>query len=550
MCIQSKKIRSPGDLEGKLENGSVLNEQSLSVPTETTHRGIKSRHAQMLAIGGTIGTGLFVGSGQALNRAGPAMLLAGYITISILVYGMITATTEMSSYLPVTGCSMAHYGTRFVSKSLGFAMGWLYWYSFGILIAYEITAASLVIDYWPNSVPTAVWITIMLVVIVSLNILPVRFYAETEFWFASLKVFTIIGLLILSFILCVGGGPDHDRLGFRYWKDPGPAKEYLTSGSGGYFSGYLYVTTFSVFAFNFAPELLVLTAGEMQDPQTNLPKAAKRYFYRLITFYILGSLAVGVICSSNAPGLTNETGSAASPWVIAIKAAGIHSLDSVINAVIITSAWSSGNSYLYMSSRTLYSLAMSGSAPKVFTRCNRWGLPYYAVFVSSLFTLLAYMNINSNASAVFNWLINLTNTAGFTSWVCCCIIYLRFRKARIAQEVDLSTLPYLSITQPWMAWVCMVLFSLLCLCNGFYVFFPGHWSVSSFLTAYLGLPIFLSIYLAHRIYHYKDPWAHKSESVDLHTGLEFVRALAPEVNESAKDSKRLNLWKRVKLLWD
>lgn len=477
------------------------------------------------------------------------MLFAGYITISLLVYGMVTATSEIASYLPVTGCSMAYYGARFVSRSLGFAMGWLYWYSFGILIAYEITAAALVINYWPNSVHIAVWITIMLVVIVGLNSLPVRFYAETEFWFASLKVFTIIGLLIFSFVLCVGGGPDHDRLGFSYWKDPGAAKHYLAPGSAGYFCAYLYVTTFSVFAFNFAPELLVITAGEMQNPRKNLPKAAKRYFYRLIAFYILGSLAVGIICSSNAPGLTNGTGSAASPWVIAIKTAGVRGLDSVINAVIITSAWSSGNSYLYMSSRMLYSLAVSGNAPKIFTRCNRWGLPYYAVAVSALFSLLAYLNVANNTSAVFNWLINLTNTAGFTSWICCCIIYLRFRKARNEQGLHKSMLPYNSFTQPWMAYVCMVSFAILLLCNGFYVFFPSQWSVSSFLTAYIGLPIFLVIYFSHRIYFYKDRWAHRPGDVDLQSGLDAVRSLAQEASQAESAAKR-RWWHQVKVLWE
>ncbi|CAI7563859.1 unnamed protein product [Penicillium pancosmium] len=552
MTVSSEKQDITRDVEASLGD-DPLKGQILPVNEGSTHRGIKSRHAQMLAIGGTIGTGLFVSSGQALQLAGPAMLLAGYTTISILVYGMITATAEMSSYLPVTGCSMAYYGSRFVSQSLGFAMGWLYWYSFGILIAYEITAASLVINYWPNSVPIGVWITIMLIVIVGLNFCPVRYYAETEFWFASLKVFMIIGLLLLSFILFWGGGPDRQRLGFHYWKDPGAAKEYLVGGSGGYFCAYLYVTTFSVFAFNFAPELLVITAGEMQDPQANLPRAAKRYFYRLVIFYIGGTLAVGVICSSNASGLTNGTGSAASPWVIAIKNASIHGLDSVVNAVIITSAWSSGNSYLYMSSRVLYSLAISKNAPAIFTRCNRWGVPYVSVSVCSIFALLAYLNLSNNTSEVFDWLINLTNTAGFTSWVCCSIIFLRFRAACKAQGILLSSLPYHSITQPWMAWLCLFTFAILCLCNGFTVFFPGHWSVSSFLTAYLGLPVFLAIYFGHRVYSYKHPWAYKPEDVDLHSGLDSVRELSmgrDTVNEDVEISRSTRWLNKVKVLWE
>lgn len=512
-----------------------------------THRGIKSRHAQMIAIGGTIGTGLFVGSGQALAVAGPAFLFLAYCIICILVYGIVTATTEISSYLPTSGCSMAFYGSRFVSKSLGFAMGWLYWYSFGIIVAYEITAAGIVISYWPNNVPIAVWITIMLLVIAALNFFPVRVYGETEFWFASLKVFMIIGLLILSFILFWGGGPSRDRLGFRYWQHPGATKEYLVDGAAGRFCAFLYVLVFSVFSFNFAPELLVITAGEMQNPRKNLPIAAKRYFYRLIIFYIGGVFAIGVICNSNAKGLTNGgAGAAASPWVIAIKDAGIHGLDSVVNAVIITSAWSSGNSYLYMSSRSLYSLAVAGNAPRIFTRCNRWGVPYYAVGASSCFAFLAYLNCSSNASVVFNWFINLTNTAGFTSWVCCCIIFLRFRKACAAQNVKVS---YQSRVQPYMAWVSMVSFGLLLLLNGFSVFFPGEFTASSFLTAYIGLPIFLCIYAGHRLYSWKkESWFVTPTEMDLQTGIDEVEAI--EIVSELSSLKSHTWLSEIKALWE
>jgi amino acid transporter len=169
----------------------------------------------MIAIGGSIGTGLFVGSGQVLSIAGPGFLLAAYSLMSFFVYGVVTAVIEISTFLPVSGCSMAYYCNRYVSSSLGFALGWLYFYSFGIIVAYEITAASIVINFWPNNVHIAVWITIMLLVIVALNFSPVGVYAETEFWFASIKIIMITGLLLLSLIIMLGGGPNHDRLGFR-----------------------------------------------------------------------------------------------------------------------------------------------------------------------------------------------------------------------------------------------------------------------------------------------------------------------------------------------
>ncbi|KAF9893680.1 hypothetical protein FE257_009848 [Aspergillus nanangensis] len=512
-----------------------------------TQRGIKSRHAQMLAIGGAIGTGLFVGTGQALAIGGPGPLLLSYCIICMMAYGIFTATGEMSSYLPVPGCSIAYFANRFVSKSLGFAMGWLYWYSFSIITAYGVTAAALVINYWPNNVPIAVWISVMLFVIVGLNLLPVRYYGETEFWFASLKVFMILGLLILSVVLCLGGGPNHQRLGFHYWNDPGPWKEYLVSGASGRFCSFLYVICFSVFSFVFAPELFVIAAGEMKRPRKNLPTAMKRCFYRLVIFYVLGVIAIGVICDSNAQGLTNGgEGASASPWTIAIKEAGIKGLDSVINAVIITSAWSSGNSYLYMATRSLYSLSMAGNAPRVFSNCTKWGIPYNALLASCTIALLAYMSCGSGSSAVFNWFVSLTNMAGFISWSCVGIIYHRFRGACRAQGVNV---PYRSKFQPYLAYFDSSMSALLCLCNGFDNFFPGRWSVSSFLTSYVGLPIFLCIYFSHRIYTHLEPWSIPLGNIDLHTDLSEI--IAMEEEEEANEPVRRSGWKaRMKVIWD
>ncbi|EHL03160.1 putative proline-specific permease [Glarea lozoyensis 74030] len=438
---------------------------------ETTKRGLKARHAQMIALGGTIG--------------GPAFILVAYIILSILVLFVVTGITEVAAYLPVSGGTMSYYGHRNVSNSLGFAMGWLYFYSLGILVPYEITAAGLVIDYWNSPVNIGVWITIFIIVIVGLNTLPVQFYGETEFWFASLKVFMMIGLLVLSFILFWGGGPNQQ------------------SGGTGTFIAFWKVIVLSAFPFTFAPELLVVTGGEMKSPRRNLPIAAKRYFYRLvcsrgmfcklrasvaiqseighylllerpIVFFYIGSvLAIGIISPFNAAALTDGgVGAKSSAFVVGIQEAGISGLGSVINAIIITSAWSSGNSFLYMSSRSLYSLAVAGNAPKIFTKCTKGGVPYMAVAAASLFSPLAYLNCANSGSIVFAWFVNLTNTSGFISWICCCIVYIRFRKATVVQNLPREAIPYRSIVQPYGAWIAMVAFIILTLINGFDVFFP------------------------------------------------------------------------------
>ena len=179
--------------------------------------------------------------------------------MTALVFCVVTAITEVAAYLPVHGASMAYYGNRYVSRSMGFALGYLYWYALGILVPYEITAAGLVIDYWNNPVNIAVWMTVMLIVIVALNFLPVRFYGETEFWFAGTKVIMMVGLLILSFVLFWGGGPEPSRLGFRYWQHPGAANEYIREGGIGLFISFWSTLVSSVFPFVFAPELIIVT---------------------------------------------------------------------------------------------------------------------------------------------------------------------------------------------------------------------------------------------------------------------------------------------------
>jgi amino acid transporter len=474
----------------------------------------------MIAIGGAIGTSLFLGTSQVLRVGGPAFLLISYGILSILVYGIVTGIAEVATYLPVAGGTMSYYGNKYVSRSLGFAMGYLYWYSLGILVPYELVASTLLIDFWNPPVNPAVWITVILVIIVVLNFLPVRFFGEAEFWSAGMKVVLIIGLIFLSIVLFFGGGPNHDRLGFRYWKDPGPVNTYLEEADIGRFIALLQSFVLASFAFVLAPEQLIVTAGEMQSPRQNLPRAARRYFWRLIILFMPTVIGIGVVCPSNDPSLS-ASGTASSPFVIAIRNAGIPVLDSIVNALILLSACTAGNAFLYSASRNLYSLAISGNAPAIFRRCNNYGLPYFAVAASTSFSPLAYLSLSSTSLTVFNWLINITNSAGFISWICCGAIYFRYQKAIEFHGLES---PYRSRSQPWGMWVGTIGAVFLMLINGFQVFLPGQWSVGDFLTAYIGMPVFLAIYLGHRSYCRHDAWFIEPSDINMTEGLDEVLA--------------------------
>ncbi|CAG9982831.1 unnamed protein product [Clonostachys byssicola] len=520
-----------------------------------TRREIKTRHAQMLAIGGSIGTNLFIGVGQVLAVGGPGLLLLAFGLMAIFVYGMVTLICELGSFVPVPGNSMSALGSRFISRSMGFAMGWLYFYSFAIIVAYELAAMVIIIDYWPNNINPAVWISVGFIFFLVLNLCPVGVYGESEFWFTLVKIIMATGLLLLSLVLMLGGGPTHDRLGYRYWYDPGAVKSYIVDGAGGRFTAFLYIWVYSGFSFFFAPEQLILASGEMVNPRKNLPSASRRFFFRLVFFYVLGAAAVGVICPSNAPGLTSGAGNAdASPWVIAISSAGIDVLPSIINAGILTAALSAGNAYLYMSSRALFSLATVGDAPKVFTRCTSWGIPLYAILASSCFGFLGFLVLNTEAGQVFNWFISITNTAGYTSWIACCVIYFRFRKACAEKGV---TPPYRSAIQPYAARICIVVFSILLLCNGFTVFYPGRFTASGFLTTYIGIPIFAALWLGHKFTAGRhDPWWLSISDIDLVTGVaqadaeaEMWNALEKEREDSKSANKWTNPFNKVRALW-
>ncbi|CAI6096237.1 unnamed protein product, partial [Clonostachys chloroleuca] len=281
----SKPIKGTSPNE-TTSTSSVMRGEVDSTPNQNTEtkRGLISRHAQMIALGGTIGTGLCVGSGQ---------------------------------------------------------------YIFAITVPGEINVTALIIDYWNPPVHNAVWLTIVGAVIILCNCLPVRVYGETEFWHASTKVIGILGLLIMAVVLFFGGRPNHDPLYLRYWGNPGPVNACLVEGAVDNLAAFIGCTTFSVYAFGFASELLVITGGEMESPRRNIPKATMRYFYRLITFYILGAFVIGIIVPSNNNDLLSPgSGAAASPWAIGARDAGIKALDSAINAVIVLSVWSAGNSYL------------------------------------------------------------------------------------------------------------------------------------------------------------------------------------------------------------
>lgn len=331
------------------------------------------------------------------------------------------------------------------------------------------------------------WITIILVVIVLINIGPVQIYGETEFWFACMKVLTLLGLIFLGLVLMLGGGPDHDRLGFRYWKSPGAMRSYIAAGAAGRFLGVYHILSNAAFAYG-GIEQLAIAAGETKNPTQSIPKAIRRVFWRILIFYVLGAFMVGILVPYNNPNLLTGSGIAASPWVIAIQNASIPVLPSLINAVIITSASSAANAQLYSGSRYLYALAAHGQAPKIFLRTTKHGVPLFAVAATGSVALITYITVSSTGAQVFQWFSNLVSIAYLITWTAICFAYTRFRKAMDYHKIPSSDQHFVAPFRQYIAWSGFCFFSIVIFFNGFAVFTEGHWDIRTFITSYIGLP--------------------------------------------------------------
>ncbi|KAF2397984.1 amino acid permease Dip5 [Trichodelitschia bisporula] len=488
------------------------------------HRGLKARHITMIAIGGAIGTGLIIGTGSALAKAGPGSILISYTLVGLLVYVVMCGLGEMAAWLPM-GEGFAGYATRFCDPALGFALGYTYWFKYIIITPNQLTAAALVIQYWvpPEKVNPGVFITVFLVVIVTINYFGVRWFGEFEFWLSSIKIVIICGLIILSLVLALGGGPDHDRKGFRYYKNPGAFRAYIKTGETGKFLGFWSSMITAVFAY-LGTELVGVTAGEAQNPRKTIPRAIKLTFFRILFFYVLSVFLLGLIVPYNSPDLifankVTTSSASASPFVVAVKLAGIKSLPGILNACILLFVFSASNSDLYIGSRTLYGLASQGKAPAFLARTDRRGVPVYALGVCALFCCLAYMNVAKDSRQVFGYFVNLVTIFGLLTWISILISHICFVRARRAQGVADTQLAYVAPFGQIGSYIALFFCIVIALTKNFNVFTKGSYGSfdkKNFVTGYLGIPIYLALIFGYKLWY--RPERVRPETADLWSG--------------------------------
>ncbi|KAF2757247.1 amino acid permease [Pseudovirgaria hyperparasitica] len=506
-------------------------------------RRLKGRHLQMIAIGGSIGTGLFVGTGSALAAGGPASLIIAYGIIGIMMYCTVQALGEMAVLFPVAG-SFSAYSTRFLDPAWGFAMGWNYAFQWLVVLPLEIVAASLTIEFWNHGrINSNAWVAIFLFLVVVINLFGVKGYGEAEFVFSIVKVTAIIGFIILGIILNIGGGPDGTYIGNRYWRDPGG----LHNG----FKGVCSVFVTAAFAFA-GTELVGLAAAETANPRKSLPTAVKQVFWRITLFYIVSLVLVGLLVPYNDPRLLHGKSSAdasASPFVIAIQNAGIEGLPSVMNVVIMIAVLSVGNSAVFGSSRTLAALAEQGQAPRFLAYIDRKGRPIVSIGIAVALGLLAFLAGTNKQENAFDWMIAISGLSSIFTWGSICLAHIRFRKGWQVQGHSLDELAFHSQPGTLGSWLGFIINVLILIAQFWVGIAPvGYESMSSsdlareFFQLYLAVPIVLLFYIPYKLI-YRTPFV-RSHSMDLHTGIRELN-LAELIQEERREMAAWPRWKKV-----
>ncbi|KAH3682582.1 hypothetical protein WICPIJ_006457 [Wickerhamomyces pijperi] len=501
------------------------NDNTSNVTIESTHRTLTARNLHLIAIGGSIGTGLFVTISSGLVNGGPLSLFLAFSIWTCVIFTITASIGEMVSFLPISSPFIQMAG-RCVDEAFEVIVGFNYFIMISVYIPFEITAVNGMVHFWRDDYSPAITFCLQIFIYTLLNTMAVKWFGESEFYLSVGKVILAVGLIFFTFITMVGGNPQHDAFGFRYWNNPGPMVALYTTGGMGRFHGFMAALNKACFTIT-GPEYLSMIAGEAgQETRKVLAGTFRTVFYRLIIFYVLGALSVGILVASNDPTLVKlfSSGSTSdgsfSPYIIAMDNMRIKVLPHIVNVLCVSSAFSAGNSYLYCSSRALYGIAQRGFVPKIFKYCTKQGVPIFCVGVSFLFSLLSLLQLGNGTAIVLAWIVNLCTGAQILNYFFMTITYFCFWRACNAQGIDRNGFRYRSWFQPYT--VIFGGFMTLCMVGalGYTVFMPGKWNVENFLTYYLMVLICIPLFIIYKLV--KRTKFVKPEEADLRSGLEEI----------------------------
>ncbi|KAI8984265.1 amino acid permease/ SLC12A domain-containing protein [Mycotypha africana] len=381
--------------------------------------------------------------------------------------------------------------------------------------------------------PDAVWSTIFFLVIFAINLVGVRLYGELEYWFALLKILIVFVFIIIA-ILVTSGAVGEGPIGFKFWNDPGP---FGVNGIG-----TLNVLLSAGFSF-MGTEIVGITAAEAKNPTKTVPRAIRNTFWRIIFFYIVTILLIGLCIPYTDPNLSNsDDNPATASFTLVFQLAGITAGAHIINAVILISVLSAANSSLYTCSRTLMGLARDRNAPRFMSRLNRFGAPYIAVAFSAIIGFLCVFVSIYSATVAFTWFLSITAVSGFISWWGIAVVHIRFRRAFKAQERDMDDLPFKAFGYPWTTSLAIILTTFVIFGQGYTAFYPQFDGVK-FASNYIGLLPAICWYIGHKL-------VRKSKVVPLiEADFETGRVTHIDIEKDENEDKQHQTWYRKALAW-
>jgi len=458
--------------------------------TMQLQRKLGARHLNMIAIGGSIGTGLFLASGATIANAGPGGALLAYVLIGIMIYFLMTSLGELATHNPTSGAFFT-YGTKYVEGGFGFALGWNYWYNWAITVAFELVAVQFIMKFWFPDIPGVYWSAIFLAIIFGINALTVKGFGESEFFFSLVKVLAIIAFIIIGIWMIV-----------KIMLTPG-AEAFANWSIGdapfvGGFQALIGVAMIAGFSFQ-GTEMVGVAAGESKDPKKTIPVAIKQIFWRILLFYIVCIFIIGTLIAYNDPRLLQAAATdniALSPFTLLYEKAGFAFAASIMNAVILTAILSAGNSGMYSSTRMLFDMARKGSAPKMFARLDPRGVPMNALYATTAIAALCFLTTFFGEQEVFNWLLNMSGMCGFIVWLGIAISHYRFRKGYLAQGYKLEDLAYRAKFFPFAPWFAFILCAIVVLGQNYQDVLAGQWM--GVLSTYISIPLFLAIWFGYK----------------------------------------------------
>lgn len=466
-------------------------------------RTLSARHLVMISLGGSIGTGLFLASGAPVSQAGPGGALFAYALVGLMVYFIMTALAELSAFEPVSG-SFAVYGEKYVDRGFGLAMGVNYCYNWAIAVAVDLVAAQIIMQYWFADVPGWIWSALFLGVMFLINFFSARSFGEAEFWFASVKVSAVIAFIITGLMLAAGVMPGHEAVGLTNWN---------LNGEGSFVGGFAaFMGVAMVVGYSFqGTELVGVAAGESKDPDRTIPKAIRTIFWRILLFYVLSIVVIGLLIPHNDPRLLENdlADIALSPFTLVFDNAGFPWAAALMNVVVLTTVLSAGNSGMYAATRLMHTLAVEGRMPKVFARVSSSGVPRNALYGVTILSALCFLTTFLQTQSVYVWLLNTTGMGGFLCWLGIGLSHWRFRRGLEKQGYDLSLLPYRSPFFPLGSVYAFVLCIVVALGQNVEAIVTGNWM--EILATYIGIFIFAGVWFGYWLTHRDDHFVRYEE---------------------------------------